>query len=425
MRFPRHVLVRTFAVLGAVALGLAVAVPPAAADAIDDQITAMKNFEKAGDDGKCIAKMQELKDSGDPKVTAALKSLVGSKSDKVACAAMKMVAVAKRDPEFLKTLVQKIDNKDLYDKKDGRPELYKCVLESVGAYKSKTALAPLEKIVDKFLTTDSEYSTRAIAAYGSVAEVAVVEQMLKWIKTTDAHGQSQGGKNESQEVRENKQKAGAALVAALNSLTGQDLGDGATWEKWWEGNKKTFKFPDPNKKEAEVDWAALKEYTDPSYNYTVKCPQGGGWHFQPKDQYCRARINKLDEEKVEWGRVDWQIHNTTTMTPTSLKGLADWYVTKGLVDEISEFTPTGQPKLEEKKMAGRDWLVVTAKGMGQGNRSGWGSMERRIYMTKCDYMGAPHLLLVANVVCRNGMEEEDKKKLFESVENVALKVTDK
>ena len=425
MRFSRHLLVRTFAVLGALAAGLAVVAPPARADAIDDQIKQMKDFEKAGDDGKCIAKMQELKDSGDPKVTAALKSLVGSKSDKVACAAMKMVAVAKKDPEFLKTLVQKIDNKDLYDKKDGRPELYKCVLESVGAYKSKTTLAPLEKIVDKFLTTDSEYATRAVAAYGTVPETSVVEQMLKWLKTTDAHGQSQGGKNESAEVRDNKQKSGAAIIAALNSLTGQDLGDGATWEKWWEGNKKTFKFPDPNKKEPEVDWAALKEYSDPSYNYTVKCPQGGGWHFQPKDQYCRARLNKLDEEKVEWGRVDWQIHNTTTMTPTSLKGLADWYMTKGFADDFGEFTPTGQPKLEEKKMVGRDWLVVSAKGMGKGNRVGWGSMERRVYMTKFDYMGAPHLLLVANVTCRNGMEDEEKKKLFDSIENVVLKVTEK
>ena len=428
MRFNRHVVVSTLALLGALGAGVAIAPPPAAADAVDDQIKAMKDFAAAGDDGKCIAKMQELKDSADPKVTAALKSLANQatvKSDKIVCAAMKMVAVTKKDPEFLKTLVQKIENKDLYDKKDGRPEVYKCVLECVGAYKSKTALGPLEKIVDKFLTVDADYSTRAIASYGTVPDVGVVEQMLKWAKSADAHGQSQGGKNESAETRENKQKASAALISALNSLTGQDLGDASMWEKWWDGNKKTFKFPDPNKKEPEVDWATLKEYTDPSYNYTVKCPVGGGWHFQPKDEYCRARINKKDEQGVEWARVDWRIHNTTTQTPKDIKGLADWYVTKGLVDEISEFAANSQPKLEEKKMAGRDWLLVTAKGMGQGNRAGWGSMERRLYMTKCDFMGAPHLILYADIVCRSGTEDEDKKKLFESVENVVLKITDK
>lgn len=425
MRFSRQVVVSTFALLAVLAAGLAVVAPPARADAIDDQIKQMKDFEKAGDEGKCIAKMQELKDSGDPKVVAALKSLAGSKSDKIACAAMKMVAVSRKDPEFLKTLVGKIDDKDLRDRKDGRPAVYMCVLECVGAYKSKTALTPLEKVVDKFLTTDAEYSTRGIAAYGSVQETAVVEQLLKWLKTTDAHGQGQGGKNESAESRENKQKANAEIIQTLNKLTGQDLGDAATWEKWWDTNKKGFKFPDASKPEPEVDWASLKEYTDPGYGYTVKCPQGGGWHFQPKDQYCRARINKVDEEKMEWGRVDWQIHNTTTMTPNSYKGLADWYVTKGLPDEIGEFTPSGEPKLEEKKMAGRDWLVVTAKGMAKGSRAAWGSMERRIYMTKCDYMGSPHLILVANIVARNGMEDADKKKLFESVENVALKVTEK
>lgn len=421
----RHFLVRTLALLGALAAGLAVAAPPVRADAIDDQIKQMKDFEKAGDEGKCIAKMQELKDSGDPKVLAAMKDLSRSKSDKVACAAMKNVAMVRKDPEFLKTLVGKIDDKDLRDRKDGRPAVYMCILECVGAYKSKTALAPLEKVVDKFLSTDAEYSTRGIAAYGTVQELAVVDQLLKWLKTSDSRGQSQGGKNESAEARENKQQAASKIIETLNALTGQDLGDAATWEKWWETNRKTFKFPDPAKPEVEVDWASLKEYSDPSYNYTVKCPQGGGWHFQPKDQYCRARLNKVDEEKMEWGRVDWQIHNTTTMTPNSYKGLADWYLTKGLPEEISEFTPSGEPKLEEKKLVGREWLVVTAKGMGKGNRAGWGSMERRLYMTKCDYMGSPHLILVANVVCRNGMEDEDKKKLFESVENVVLKVTEK
>jgi hypothetical protein len=420
-----QVLVRTLAFLGALAAGLAVAAPPVRADAIDDQIKQMKDFEKAGDEGKCIAKMQELKDSGDPKVVGALKDLAKSKSDKIACGAMKIVAVVRKDAEFLKTLVGKIDDKDLRDRKDGRPAVYMCVLECIAAYKSKTALAPLEKVVDKFLSTDADYSTRGIAAYGTVPELGVVDQLLKWLKTSDSRGQSQGGKNESAETRENKQKAAAKIVETLNALTGQDLGDAATWEKWWESNRKTFKFPDPNKKEVDVDWATLKEYTDPSYNYTVKCPQGGGWHFQPKDEYCRARISKKDEQGVEWARIDWRIHNTKTMTPTDIKALADWYMTKGLIDDISEFAEGASPKLDDKKIAGREWLLVTAKGMGQGNRAGWGSMERRLYMTKCDFMGAPHLILYADVVCRNGTEDEDKKKLFESVENVVLKVTEK
>lgn len=428
MRLSRTSALRTLFVAAALAVSFAAVAPQALrADATDDQVTALLALEK--DDGKCIAKMQEMKDSGDPRVLKAFKKLADSKGDKVACAAIKLVGMTKKDPDFLKWLIGKIDDKDLYEKKDGRPEVYKCILEVLTAYKGKAEFKPaidkLEKVIKKFLSDNADYSTRAIRAYGTVEDPAIVEQLLKWLEETDSHGQSNSGKNESADARKNKEAANKAIVETLNELTGQDIGDSTTWKKFWDDHKKGFKFPDPAKKEEVVDVSALKEYTDPTYNYTVKRPDGGGWHFQPKDEYCRIRLCNKDEANVEWGRVDWSIHNTTTQTPKDIKGLADWYMTKGLVDEIGEFAADGKPTLTELKISGRDFLLVSAKGMGKGNREGWGSMERRVYMTKCDFMGAGHLILYANLVLRNGAEPDVKEKFYKAITDMVIKVTGK
>jgi len=434
MRLSRTSALRTLFVAAALSVSFAAVAPQALrADATDDQVKSLMDLEK--DEGKCIAKMQELKDSGDPRVLKAFKDLAKNfKSEKVACAAIKLVAMTKKDVDFLKTfLIPKIEDKDLFDKKDGHPEIYKCILEVLPAYKGKPEFKPavdkLEKVIKKFLTDNADYSTRAIHAYGIVEEPAIVDQLLEWMEMTDSHGQSQGGKNESADTRKNKEAANKAIVETLNELTGQDIGDSATWKKYWADHKKGFKFPDPAKKDEVVDVSALKEYTDPTYGYTIKRPEGGGWHFQPKDEYCRIRLCNKDEQNVEWGRIDWSIHNTTTQTPKDIKGLADWYVTKGLVDEIGEFATKDNkpilPALSEMKISGRDFLLVQAKGMGKGNREGWGSMERRIYMTKCDFMGAPHLILYANLVIRNGTEQDIKDKFYKAIEDMVIKVTSK
>jgi hypothetical protein len=431
MRLARSQSFRALLALAAFLAAVVAVTPPAShADATDDQIKALLDLDSAKDEGKCVAKMQEMKDSGDPRVLKAFKTLAKSKSDKVACSAIKLVGMNKKDIEFLKTfLISKIDDKELADVKDGRPEVYKCILETLVAYKGKPEFKPaigkLEDVVKKYLSTHADYSTRAIRAYATVASPATVDQLLEWLAITDSRGQSQGGKNESSETRENKDKANQAILPALNELTGQDIGDATTWKKFWEEHKKGFQFPDPNKKEETVDVSTLKEYTDPTYGYTIKRPEGGGWHFQPKDEYCRIRLTNKDEQNVEWGRVDWIIHNTTTQTPKDVKGLADWYVNTGYKDEISEFTKEGSPAVTETKIAGRPFLLATAKGMGKGNREGWQSMERRVYITKCDYMGAGHLILYASLVVRNGADEEIKKKLYAAVETMTLKVTSK
>ena len=95
-------LIRAFVTTAGLFLAFGLATyAPLRAEGIDDQIKAMKDLEKAGEEGKCIAKMQELKDSGDPKAVGALKDVAKSKHDKIACSAIKAVALRK-DPEFLK-----------------------------------------------------------------------------------------------------------------------------------------------------------------------------------------------------------------------------------------------------------------------------------------------------------------------------------
>lgn len=414
----------------ALAAALAAAVfafgaPPASADAIDDQIKAMKEFEKSGDEGKCIGKMQELKDSGDPRVIAAIKDLKSSKKDKIACSAIRIVS-NRKDAELLKWLHRQADDKDLADAEDGRPDVYKCVLEAIGAYGEKSSLKVLEGVVKKYMPTNSEYATRAIASFGKVRQIAVVDQLVEWMELADSSAAGQGGKSPSAETRENKQKAGAACVDALRALTGQDIGDAVTWKKWWADHRKGFKFPDPSKPEAAMPPLDPKQkvFSDAAYNYAMRLPQpDAGWMWKERESWNRVTLTNFDESNMEWGRIEIAIHNTTSMSPKDIQALGEWYRDKGFPEDFSEFSPTGAPKLEEKKFSGRPWLLASAKGQAKGNKVNWGSMERRVYMTKCDYMGSPHLILVVHLTCRNGMEDELKKKLYDAVESMEIKVS--
>src|SRR5687767_1523732 len=111
MRFPIPTLVRTLLAGAALLAAFVVVAPQSRADELDVKIKEMLDFEKAKDDGKCIAKLQELRDSHDPRVLAAIKSITDSKSDKVACAAIKWVA-ARKDAKFRDWLLKKADDKD-------------------------------------------------------------------------------------------------------------------------------------------------------------------------------------------------------------------------------------------------------------------------------------------------------------------------
>jgi hypothetical protein len=395
-----------------------------AADATADVIKSMRELEKSGDEAQCVEKVASLKDSEDPRVLAVMKEFVKSKSDKIACAAMNWIT-DKRDSDYWKSIVGRIDDKDLYRRKDGRPEVYKTLLENVGAYvkdnQDKSVLKPLSEVAKRFLAIDSDYATRAIRAYGAVRDPAVVDQLIAWLEEVESRGQSQGGKNESAETRKHKDESKKALLETLKTLLGPDIPDAATWTKFWNEHKKGFVFPDPHKpKEAEIDVTKLTEWTDSAYGYKVKRPDGKLWTFKGKDDWFRIQTVAVDEKNMWWCWGAWGVFKLDAKIKDA-KSYADWWANeefgKTAADgkEFEEFAVGGEPKIDVKKFAGHEWAYVVAKGKTKGAFVNWGVVEKHVYITKLDYQ-----LLYAVGTVRTGAEPEDKQKLWDFIEGVTF-----
>src|SRR5262249_7282863 len=133
--------------------------------------------------------------------------------------------------------------------------------------------------------------------------------------SVDASSKSNGGGGgrgkTSTDTRDIKDKDRTVLCDTLNALTGQDIGDSKTWHEWWAKNEKTFTFPDPNKKDVEVDVTKLTEYKNDNYGFTIKRPDGAGWAFMGKDQWNTIQCLLKDDKNVWWCYCGWGFHNTT------------------------------------------------------------------------------------------------------------------
>jgi len=452
MRFARQTWVRAAALSAALLGGSALLPTPALrADAVQDQVDAMKGFEKAGDEAKCIAKMQEaMKDSfGDTRVLKTVKDFIGSKSDKIACAAVKSIAELKvKDVEFLKWICAKFDHKnDLFKEKDkgGNPELLCAFLDAVVQYKAdkgsqatiKAAMPKFSDIVKFHLSTNAEYTTRAIRAYGCVRDRFTMEQLLDWgeqIETTAGKSGGAGGggkKGVSQETRDNQDKAKKVIIEVLADMTGKDGGaDIATWRKWWTENGKTFTFPapidpsDPAASAGPLVGAAVPagaEFKDEAFGYTVKRPEAEGWTFvKPDYDEPRMAIDYFapDDPKYLLSRVYVCVHNTSKLPPKDAKAMVEWVIANPVKEEVD--THDKAPEVKEMKLGGAEWTVVIVKGEAIGRKSGFGTIERRFYVTKFD-----NYILRVDGFVRSGAEDDVKAALWNCLESITLPVPKK
>lgn len=381
---------------------------PARADTIDDTIAAMEAAAKDKDAGVCIAKMVELQDSLDERVNKALHKLLKNREPKIVASAIRQLAMRK-DEAFGKSVGKKIGDKKLYKDEENREE-YLAYLDAAAMYADPKHGKELVDIVKKFMPTEPDIATKAIKAYGSVREKDVVDQLIEWLVQTESTGQSQGGKNVSMEVKENYAKSKAQVIASLEELTMQSIGDGKSWQEFWEKRRKTFEFPDPNA--AEVDPATLDEWSDVAYGYTVKKPEGSSWAFKKTEfDSIRMRLEKLDEDELVMVRADFQIHNLSSQSPKSIKELAEWYVKDFKEARFSDLRGQ-EPTLEERKIGGRDFWVVTAKGDSGGSYKGWGTAEMRAYLTQVG-----HIVVRFEGTARLGAEPEDREALWNVFEH--------
>jgi len=438
----RHAWIRAAAFCAALAAAsAALPTPTLRADAVDDNIAAMKKFEHDGDDGKCIGKMQELRDSGGEKGIKAIRSMIESKNDKIACAAVKNLANMKaKDVEFLKWLCGKIEDKELYKEKDGRPDLYKAILDGIVAFKYEKAAQPtfksaLPKIVDmvkKFISTDGEYGSRLIRAYGCVREPAVMEQLLDWGEGIEARtGKGGGGgggshKGASQETRDAEGKSKKAILEVISDITGKEGVDIATWRKWWTESGKTFQFPEasadagaagPAAPQANIDPAAA-EFKDETYGFSAKKPEGEEWKWMKADYTADETprvMLKFEPKSGEVARAYFIIHQTKKGPPKDVKGFVKWCLEdpKGPFKTQLETDEKHAPKEEPCKQAG--WTMVRGAGNGIGARSGFGSQERRWYFVE---MGTN--ILYVDAVIRLGADQAVTDAFWKCLDTISL-----
>lgn len=386
--------------------------PAAFADAVDDSIAQLKEASKASDDGKAIAKITELEGKLDARITDAFAEVARSaKSDKIAKAAMKAAAQRKHEG-LLKWLKSKIDDKKMAE---DRKEVYLAVLDSLAFYGDKSALKPLEDVTKKYLPTDAEIAKRAIAAYGSVREKPVVDQLLKWLSETgNTRGGGQSGKNMSAAQRESYEACNKAILKVLEKLTLLDMGDANSWTNWWEENKKTFEFPDPNA--PEIDFATIEAYVDPAYGFTLKKPaEGKFWQFAKCDDAGgRVSLFYRDDQNMLWSRTDvltWKGNGDIN----SPEKFAQWYEKNWREKEFSDFSKP--PAIEQRKIGGHDFTVISARGIGADSWKTWEGVERRVYITR----PSPALFLYFQCAIRTGAEDALKHAYFAAIENMAFK----
>lgn len=393
----------------------------ALADLIDDSVKELKDLEKAGDNAKCIAKLQELSSSTDARVLAAERDLAKSSHDMIARTAIR-VGASHKDPKLLEWLRTKITDKDLFKDKSDHLDLYKCILEVLPVYRDPSILKPLEEVERAFLVSDGELSALAIKAYGSVPQKSVVDQMLDWLEQLEqSHGGKSaggsGGKTKyAPEVQKARDTSRDTLLATLTTLTDQAPGDLDEWKKWWAQNSKTFVFPPPDAGDKDVDVSKLTKWTDKRYGYTIVKPESSGWVFKPADASFRIQLLKTDGNGVWQAQVGWSFINIGGSAYKEPQDYADWWIKQQLPNvEFASFSPGGEPIQERAKFGGRDWTVVSAKGVAKEGMASWGTMERRVYITK---QGAR--FIYAWAVVRSTLPDADKQATWDIVEKATF-----
>jgi hypothetical protein len=360
--------------------------------------------------------MKELKDSADPRAAEAVRGLLKSVNDKIVCAALQFLA-ERKDAKCLDWLKGKLDDKDRLE----RPEVFKGVLEALAVYRDPGALKPLEDVVKTSLQTDGEISRRAVAAYGSVPQKPVVDQLLFWLGTleTSHGGKSSGGAGGKSkympDVAKARDTSRDALLKTLVALTDQDPGDYAAWKKWWSEHAKTFEFPKDDPKSRDVDLALLPEWTDKRYGYTVKRPAAKGWAFM-KGEGFRIEVAKTDESGARPAFAGWNYYDIAGSSFKDTKDYVAWWMLQQFPDhEFAKFSVGGEPTQKPQKFAGRDWIVVSATGTTKDALATWGEAEHRVYVTKF-----ADRFIYAWAIVRTSAADEDKKATWESVEGVVF-----
>lgn len=357
------------------------AVPAAQADAIDDSVKMLEDELKSGDENKVTAKVTELTAAAtlDPRVAkAVLEVAKTNKLENASIAAIKALG-AKKDPELYKYLKSKVKDDKLLESHKTK---YITIIDALGNYGGDPKTALLDKgthgyladdIVKKFVMVDEALLKAAVRSYASIRDKAVIAMLIEWTATGDNPPRDS---KVSAETKAKYATLSAACRQALQNLTQLDIPTGAAWKEYWDKNAKTFVIPDPNA--APVDPATLESYTDPAYGYTIKKPAQPQWTFaEYKEGGGRITLQNIDPQGIWMARVRIRVLQKWAGVEDTA-AYANYFAEEWKKNDFSQISKG--PTVEAKKIGGRDFHVVIARGIGGGSWANWGSCERRIYV---------------------------------------------
>jgi hypothetical protein len=211
-------------------------------------------------------------------------------------------------------------------------------------------------------------------------------------------------------------------------MTEQDISDFETYKKWWAEKGAKFVFPkpkDPNapEKEAEVvqDPSKLNEFTDEAYGYSMKRPMLDNWSFQKAD-YDGPRvalfynIPSQEEGAKPYFVARAYVNILLAKKYPSLKdpkAFVEWAKKEVFAPQLD--THDKPLDVTEKTFGGATWTVIAGKGDGIGTKQGWGTMERRYYLTP---IGSN--ILYVDAFIRLGAEKEEIETLWKAVESMTV-----
>lgn len=427
-RRRRVVAAIALAVLGGLAGSVTLAPAPAAsADEVDDEVAQLKDVVAGGDEPQIIARIKSLERRRDKRVDEALLGIVRtSKIDRVAAEAMRVLG-ARRDGDYLRWARSRLGDKKMVEEQNPR---FCAMLDSLppAGEALRPFLGELATCIDKYVKTRSEVTTRCIAAYAAVcSDKQVVPRLIRLLEDVEgAEGGGGGGgggggtrpeadigrvSGGGSDPRANIQAAKDAIHQALKKITAADGGSVLDWKRWWFNNEKTFRPPTP-----EPDWANLEEYVDSWFGLTLKKPAVGkswGWEKCPyTGGRARMRCTVTSELQACFDVITFPKDAHADAEAFAASALEQW---KGA--EFSEFSEGGQPELKKRRLGGREFAVLSAKGVGSSGWKDWNDCERRLYVT----LAAPDTFLVIDAAARQVFNEAERTAFWASIEGMTFK----
>ncbi len=196
------------------------------------------------DERACAEAVETLEGALHPDIMALLGNLLlNDKSEKVREAAADALGsmLDKRAVPFLDKGATASVNRKKYG-------VWQCIFGALGKIADPTCVPPLLKFIKSNTAVfEKDIQGSVISAIDATAEIKHVSAIDGLVKTFELIGLRDS-------LTEDKQKSiydtyASAYCRALSGLTGQSFITQLEWNKWWQKNAKTFKFPEKEKKE--------------------------------------------------------------------------------------------------------------------------------------------------------------------------------